>query len=108
MAVWTLDVRGLGQSEGRPAGGFGHRPVVTPAWPGDVEATYSGAAAVGDSEARGGVGTLARASHNPASRLCLYAGAEHGVPLFASQPDLLPTVVEWVMSQRLARPVRRD
>ncbi|MEQ1573298.1 MAG: hypothetical protein ABL993_03550 [Vicinamibacterales bacterium] len=55
-----------------------------------------GAAAEGDGNAPAGISALVGASGHPRSTMKIYAGAEHGVPMFAKNPDLLPRIVSWL------------
>ena len=58
-----------------------------------------GAAAEGDANAARGTRELVGASRNPHSTLKIYAGEEHGVPMFAKNPDLRPMIVSWLETQ---------
>ena len=58
-----------------------------------------GAASEGDSGAAKGIKEALEASKNSQSRLKIYAGTEHGVPMFAKNPDLEPMIVSWLKSQ---------
>ncbi len=58
-----------------------------------------GAASEGDSGAAKGIKEALEASKNPQSRLKIYAGTEHGVPMFAKNPELEPMIVSWLKSQ---------
>jgi dienelactone hydrolase len=57
-----------------------------------------GAATVGDQLASG-TRTVVNASKNPRSTLKMYAGADHGVVLFRTHPDLPKTIVQWLQAQ---------
>jgi hypothetical protein len=65
-----------------------------------------GAAADGDTPAAAGIKDILAASKNSASVLNIYAGTEHGVPMFAKNPELKPMIMSWLTSQfrlKLAR-----
>lgn len=47
------------------------------------------------------------ASRNQKSMLKIYAGAEHGVPMFAKNPELEPTIVSWVKTELAAKKAAR-
>jgi dienelactone hydrolase len=58
-----------------------------------------GAASEGDSGAAKGIRAAVEASKNPQSTLKIYRGTEHGVPMFAVNPDLEPMIVSWLKTQ---------
>jgi dienelactone hydrolase len=58
-----------------------------------------GAASEGDASAAKGINEAAGASRNPRSTLKIYPGSEHGVPMFAKNPDLEPMIVSWMKAQ---------
>ena len=58
-----------------------------------------GAASEGDAGAAKGINEAAGASKNPRSTLKIYPGSEHGVPMFAKNPDLEPMIVSWMKAQ---------
>jgi len=58
-----------------------------------------GAASEGDTNAANGIKAALGASKNPASTLKIYAGTEHGVPMFAKNPELEPMIVNWLKTQ---------
>jgi hypothetical protein len=39
--------------------------------------------------------------------LKIYAGAEHGVPTFAKNPELEPTIVSWLKTELAAKRTAR-
>jgi dienelactone hydrolase len=58
-----------------------------------------GAASEGDTNAAKGIKEAVEASKNPHSTIKLYPGKEHGVPMFAKNPDLEPMIVSWLNGQ---------
>jgi dienelactone hydrolase len=64
-----------------------------------------GAAAVDDPVTPGVADTIQRAvdgSENTHSMAKVYAGTEHGLPMFAKNPDLEPVLVAWLKERLLA------
>jgi dienelactone hydrolase len=61
-----------------------------------------GAASEDDKEAAKGIQEAVRASKDPKSVVKIYAGTEHGVPMFAKNPDLKPMAVAWLKTQLTA------
>jgi dienelactone hydrolase len=62
-----------------------------------------GAASEGDSGAAKGIKDILDASKNPRSTIKIYAGTEHGVPMFAKNPELEPMIVTWIKGQLLPK-----
>jgi dienelactone hydrolase len=58
-----------------------------------------GAASEGDTGAAKGIREAIAASRDPKSTVKIYSGTEHGVPMFAKNPDLEPTIVAWLKAQ---------
>lgn len=58
-----------------------------------------GAASEGDTGAAKGIQEAVAASKDPKSVVKIYAGTEHGVPMFAKNPDLEPMIVAWLKAQ---------
>jgi dienelactone hydrolase len=58
-----------------------------------------GAASEGDTGAARGIREAVAASKDPKSTLKIYPGTEHGVPMFAKNPDLEPMIVAWLKAQ---------
>jgi dienelactone hydrolase len=58
-----------------------------------------GAASEGDTGAAKGISEALAASKDPKSVIKIYPGAEHGVPMFAKNPDLEPMIVQWLKTQ---------
>jgi dienelactone hydrolase len=58
-----------------------------------------GAASEGDTGAAKGIREAVAASKDPKSVVKIYAGTEHGVPMFAKNPDLEPMIVAWLKAQ---------
>lgn len=58
-----------------------------------------GAASEGDTSAAKGIKEAVEASKNPQSTIKLYAGTEHGVPMFAKNSELEPMIVSWLRAQ---------
>lgn len=58
-----------------------------------------GAASDGDTGAAKGIRDAVGASKNPQSTVKIYSGTEHGVPMFAKNPELEPLVVSWLKTQ---------
>jgi dienelactone hydrolase len=58
-----------------------------------------GAAAEGDARAADAIKAVAQASKHPESTLKIYSGSEHGVPMFAANPDLQPMIVSWLTAR---------
>ena len=52
--------------------------------------------------AAAGIKAVLEASKSSESTLKIYAGAEHGVPMFAKNPELEPMVVSWVKARLLS------
>jgi dienelactone hydrolase len=65
------------------------------------EVAIFGAASEGDTGAANGIKALVGASMNPQSKLKIYSGTEHGVPMFTKNPELEPMIVAW-LKERLA------
>ena len=62
-----------------------------------------GAASEGDTGAAKGIKEILDASKNPRSTIKIYAGTEHGVPMFAKNTELEPMIVAWVKAQLLPK-----
>jgi dienelactone hydrolase len=58
-----------------------------------------GAASEGDTGAAKGIREAVAASKDPKSIVKIYAGTEHGVPMFAKNPELEPLIVAWLKAQ---------
>jgi dienelactone hydrolase len=58
-----------------------------------------GAASEGDTSAANGIREAVGASKNSHSTQKIYNGTEHGVPMFAKNPDLEPMIVMWLKTQ---------
>ncbi len=58
-----------------------------------------GAASEGDSRAAQGIKEAEGESKDPKSVIKIYQGTEHGVPMFAKNPELLPMIVQWLKAQ---------
>jgi dienelactone hydrolase len=58
-----------------------------------------GAASEGDTGAAKGIQEAVAASKDPKSMVKIYAGTEHGVPMFTKNPDLEPMIVAWLKAQ---------
>jgi dienelactone hydrolase len=58
-----------------------------------------GAASEGDESAAKGIKDVLEVSKNPHSTVKMYAGTEHGVPMFAKNSDLEPMIVSWLNAQ---------
>ncbi len=58
-----------------------------------------GAASEGDTGAAKGIQEAVAVSKDPKSVVKMYAGTEHGVPMFAKNPDLEPMIVAWLKAQ---------
>jgi dienelactone hydrolase len=58
-----------------------------------------GAASEGDTNAAKGIREAVGASKDPKSVVKIYAGTEHGVPMFAKNPELEPAIVAWLKAQ---------
>ncbi len=58
-----------------------------------------GAASEGDTGAANGIRAALAESKDPKSVLKIYAGTEHGVPMFAKNPELEPMIVAWLKAQ---------
>jgi dienelactone hydrolase len=61
-----------------------------------------GAASEGDTGAAKGIKEAVEASKNPRSKLKMYSGTEHGVPMFAKNADLEPMIMTWLKAELLA------
>lgn len=62
-----------------------------------------GAASEGDTNAAKGIQEAVAASKSPQSTVKLYAGAEHGVPMFQKNAELEPMIVTWLKTQVTGR-----
>ena len=62
-----------------------------------------GAASEGDASAAKGIKEAVGASKNPQSRLRIYMGSEHGVPMFPKNPELEPMIVSWMKARLLGQ-----
>jgi len=58
-----------------------------------------GAASAGDANAAKGIREAVAASKNERSTVKIYEGTEHGVPMFAKNPELEPMIVSWLNTQ---------
>jgi dienelactone hydrolase len=58
-----------------------------------------GAASEGDTNAAKGIQEAVAASKDPKSVVKIYSGTEHGVPMFAKNPDLEPMIIAWLKAQ---------
>jgi dienelactone hydrolase len=58
-----------------------------------------GAASEGDTGAANGIRAALAVSKDPKSVLKIYPGTEHGVPMFAKNPELEPMIVAWLKAQ---------
>jgi pimeloyl-ACP methyl ester carboxylesterase len=58
-----------------------------------------GAASDGDTAAAKGINDAVGSSKNAHSTVKIYSGTEHGVPMFAKNPDLEPMIVTWLKTQ---------
>jgi hypothetical protein len=58
-----------------------------------------GAASEGDTSAAKGIKDAVAVSKNTHSTVKIYAGAEHGVSMFAKNPELEPMIVSWLNAQ---------
>jgi dienelactone hydrolase len=58
-----------------------------------------GAASEGDTGAAKGIREAVAASKDPKSTVKIYPGTEHGVPMFAKNPELEPMIVAWLKTQ---------
>jgi dienelactone hydrolase len=58
-----------------------------------------GAASEGDTNAAKGIREAVGASKDPKSMVKIYAGTEHGVPMFAKNRELEPAIVAWLKAQ---------
>jgi dienelactone hydrolase len=61
-----------------------------------------GAASEGDTGAAKGIKEAVAVSKDPRSVLKIYDGTEHGVPMFAKNPELEPMIVAWLKAQLAA------
>jgi dienelactone hydrolase len=66
---------------------------------GNASLPVFGAASEGDTGAAKGIQEAVAASKDPKSVVKIYAGTEHGVPMFARNPDLEPMIVAWLKAQ---------
>jgi dienelactone hydrolase len=58
-----------------------------------------GAASEGDTNAAKGIRDAVGASKNAQSTVKIYAGTEHGVPMFAKNAELEPMIVTWLKTE---------
>jgi dienelactone hydrolase len=61
--------------------------------------TVFGAASEGDTIAAKGIKEAVESSKNPKSIIKIYAGSEHGVPMFAKNSELEPMIVSWLKAK---------
>lgn len=61
-----------------------------------------GAASEGDTGAAKGIREAEGESKNPKSVVKIYAGTEHGVPMFSKNAELEPMIVAWLKTQMTA------
>lgn len=61
-----------------------------------------GAASEGDTNAAKGIKEAVESSKSSRSQLKIYSGTEHGVPMFAKNPELEPMIVSWLKKQLAA------
>jgi hypothetical protein len=66
---------------------------------GNLSLPVFGAASQGDASAAKGIQEALSASKDPNSIVKIYPGTEHGVPMFAKNPDLEPMIVVWLKAQ---------
>jgi dienelactone hydrolase len=66
---------------------------------GNASLPVFGAASEGDTGAAKGIREAVAASKDPKSTVKIYPGTEHGVPMFAKNPDLEPMIVAWLKAQ---------
>ena len=66
---------------------------------GNASLPVFGAASEGDTGAAKGIQEAVAASKDPKSVVKIYPGTEHGVPMFAKNPDLEPMIVAWLKAQ---------
>jgi dienelactone hydrolase len=66
---------------------------------GNASLPVFGAASEGDTNAAKGIQEAVAASKDPKSVVKIYGGTEHGVPMFAKNPDLEPMIVAWLKAQ---------
>jgi dienelactone hydrolase len=66
---------------------------------GNASLPVFGAASEGDTNAAKGIQEAVAASKDPKSVVKIYAGTEHGVPMFAKNSDLEPMIVAWLKAQ---------
>jgi|SRR5580698_517656 dienelactone hydrolase len=69
---------------------------------GNASLPVFGAASEGDTGAAKGIREAVAASKDPKSIVKVYPGTEHGVPMFAKNPDLEPMIVAWLKAQLAA------
>lgn len=65
----------------------------------DTSLAVFGAASEGDTRAATGIREAESESKNPKSKLKIYDGTEHGVPMFAKHSELEPMIVSWLKAQ---------
>jgi len=66
---------------------------------GNTSLPVFGAASEGDAGAAKGIKEAVAVSKDPKSVLKIYDGTEHGVPMFAKNPELEPMIVAWLKAQ---------
>jgi dienelactone hydrolase len=66
---------------------------------GNASLPVFGAASEGDTGAAKGIREAVAQSKDPKSVVKIYPGTEHGVPMFAKNPDLEPMIVAWLKAQ---------
>ena len=62
-----------------------------------------GAASEEDQAPAAGIKAAVEASKNSQSMIKIYGGKEHGVPMFAKNPELEPMIVSWLKTQVLSK-----
>lgn len=93
LAARRSEIRALVLLSGTPSETGREHIASTPA------VAVFGAAAEGDANAARAIRDVVSASAHPASELKMYGGSEHGVPMFAANPDLEPALMSWLQAR---------
>jgi dienelactone hydrolase len=93
LAARHHDIKALMLLSGTASDAGANYIAATPSMP------IFGAVSEGDTIAAKGIKEALQASKNPKSTLKIYAGSEHGVPMFAKNPQLQPMIVSWLKAQ---------
>jgi dienelactone hydrolase len=93
LAARHREIKALMLLSGSASGAAKAYLAATPSLP------VFGAASEGDTNAAKGIKEAAGESKNSRTTVKIYAGTEHGVPMFAKNAELEPMIVSWLKAQ---------